>query len=66
MLFGKIPLLILLADTLALGSPIEARTNEVKITFIGAARAQFTEMFPLDGVRKRISMCSFAMRRRII
>lgn len=66
MILSGIVSLLLVVDALALGSPIEARTNQVKITFLGAANAQFTEMFPTDGVRKRISMCSFAIKRQII
>lgn len=56
MLSGIFPLLVILADTLALGSPVDARVHEVKITFIGAANAQFTENFPLNGEKVMISM----------
>lgn len=41
--------------------PIAERgVGPVKITFIGAANAQFTEMFPTNGNTKAISMCYFA------
>lgn len=49
-------LLIALAATLARGVPVESRGDEVKITFIGAANAQFTKSFPLNGERTKICM----------
>lgn len=42
--------------------PIVERTvGYVKITFLGAANAQFTEAIPTNGKNIRISMCYFAM-----
>lgn len=56
MLFGIFSFLLVSAATLACGGPVESRANEVKITFIGAAGAQFTQRFPLDGDKVKISM----------
>lgn len=49
-------LLIVLAAALVRGGPVGSRANEVRITFVGAANAQFTEQFPLDGEKVKISM----------
>lgn len=53
---GILSLLAILSGTLALGSPVDARSNEVKIVFLGAANARFTERFPLNGAKVKISM----------
>ncbi|KAJ5928451.1 hypothetical protein N7466_007407 [Penicillium verhagenii] len=46
---------ILLALATASNARPLKRTNEVEITFIGAANAQFTENFPIDGSTVSIS-----------
>lgn len=48
--------IILAFATASNGSPVK-RTNEVEITFIGAANAQFTQSFPVDG--STVSICAF-------
>jgi hypothetical protein len=40
---------LLAAITTTSGSPLKTRNNQVEITFIGAANAQFTQSFPSDG-----------------
>ncbi|KAJ5916897.1 hypothetical protein N7504_000912 [Penicillium tannophilum] len=45
---------LLALATASNGSPVK-RTNEVEITFIGAADAQFTQSFPVDGSTVSIS-----------
>jgi hypothetical protein len=40
---------LLAAITTTSGSPLKARNDQVEITFIGAADAQFTQSFPSDG-----------------
>ncbi|KAJ5287332.1 hypothetical protein N7478_003018 [Penicillium angulare] len=46
--------LVLVLATGSIGSPIK-RTQEVEITFIGAADAQFSQSFPTDGSMVSIS-----------
>ncbi|KAJ5792489.1 uncharacterized protein N7503_008467 [Penicillium pulvis] len=45
---------LLALATASNGSPVK-RTNDVEITFIGAANAQFTQAFPVDGSTVSIS-----------
>jgi hypothetical protein len=40
---------LLAAITTTWGSPLKTRNDQVEITFIGAADAQFTQSFPSDG-----------------
>ncbi|KAJ6051753.1 uncharacterized protein N7446_006388 [Penicillium canescens] len=40
---------LLAAITTTSGSPLKTRNDQVEITFIGAADAQFTQSFPSDG-----------------
>lgn len=49
---------LLALATASNGSPVK-RTNEVEITFIGAADAQFTQNFPVDG--STVSICVFTL-----
>ncbi|KAJ5540943.1 hypothetical protein N7494_006019 [Penicillium frequentans] len=45
---------LLALATASNGSPVK-RTNDVEITFIGAANAQFTQNFPVDGSTVSVS-----------
>ncbi|KAJ5539484.1 hypothetical protein N7513_007816 [Penicillium frequentans] len=49
---------LLALATASNGSPVK-RTNDVEITFIGAANAQFTQNFPADG--STVSICPFTL-----
>lgn len=56
MKFSDVLTLSVALATAASESPMW-RTEEVNITFIGAANAQFSQSFPIDGTEVPISMC---------
>lgn len=56
MKFSDVLTLSVALATAASASPMR-RTEEVNITFIGAANAQFSQSFATDGTEVPISMC---------